>query len=142
MNFAILVEVFMNHILPENTYFTNHIVGTKHRLWSYNLQISTKLFSIVTILKTFLLKISDFQHHSISLASKSFSNIIFANCKTIINSKYLFTIWFNRVSEKYFTKLCNKCFLRKFQGTSIHVLSIIFCGSYQTYSIWNTKYWI
>ena len=30
--FMILVEVFMNHILAENTYFTNHIERREHKI--------------------------------------------------------------------------------------------------------------
>ena len=52
--FAILVEVFRNHILAENTYFTNHIERTETRLGSYNLPLSTKSFSNVITLKIFL----------------------------------------------------------------------------------------
>ena len=50
--FMILVEVFLNHILAENTHFTKSEQNT--RLWSSNLQISTESFSNVIILKTFL----------------------------------------------------------------------------------------
>ena len=30
--FMILVGVFMNHVLTENTYFTNHLEWTKHKI--------------------------------------------------------------------------------------------------------------
>ena len=30
--FTILVEVFMNHMLAESTYFTNHIEWTEHKI--------------------------------------------------------------------------------------------------------------
>lgn len=36
-----VVEVFLNQILAENTYFTNHIERTETRLGSYNLPLST-----------------------------------------------------------------------------------------------------
>ena len=58
--FTILVEVFTNHILVENTYFTNHIEWTEHTITALQvfLQVCTKLFSNVIILKTFLSAIS------------------------------------------------------------------------------------
>ena len=76
--------------------------------------------------------IDDCQHYSISLLSKSFSNIIFANCKnqtctTWFTQNYLIT-----APEKCFIKLCSTCFLRKFQYL-IHVWLIIFSVSYQTF---------
>ena len=61
--FTILVVVFMNHILAEKSYFRNH---TEHeldtRLWCHNLQISTKLFSSVILLKILLSTISSIIH--------------------------------------------------------------------------------
>ena len=30
--FMVLIEVFMNHISAENTYFMNHIVWTEHKI--------------------------------------------------------------------------------------------------------------
>ena len=32
LHFMILVEVFKNHILAENTYFMNHIERTEHKI--------------------------------------------------------------------------------------------------------------
>ena len=58
--FTILVEVFTNHILVENTYFTNPIEWTEHTITVLQvfLQVCTKLFSNVIMLKTFLSTIS------------------------------------------------------------------------------------
>ena len=42
--FMIQVEVFMNHILAENTYFTNHIEWTEHTFMVLKVTFATKLF--------------------------------------------------------------------------------------------------
>ena len=53
--FTILVVVFMNHILAEKSYFRNHTERELDtRLWCHNLQISTKLFGNVILLKILL----------------------------------------------------------------------------------------
>ena len=41
-HFTILVQVFTNHILAKNTYFTNHIELTEHKIMVLNLETSIK----------------------------------------------------------------------------------------------------
>ena len=60
--FMILVEVFMNHILAENTYFMNHIESTEHKIMFLKPTSKYKLFSNIVILKTFLSTISSIIH--------------------------------------------------------------------------------
>ena len=135
--FTILVEVFMNRILAENMYLTNHIECTEHKIMV--LKPANK-YQIIWYCHNFEnILIDDFWHHSISLLSKSFQ-ISFLQIAKTRQFKDLFTTWFTRVSEKYFIKLCCTCFLRKFQYL-IHIW-LIFPVSYQTYSIWNSKYQI
>ena len=102
--FPILVEVSTNHILAENTYFTNHVELTEHK----SCKISTKLFGYM----------SQFQKHSyrrfppssISLSSKSFVNIIFYGTEnnklqrqeTINHSNIYFTAQKMKFSSKDF----------------------------------------
>ena len=116
----------------KNIFHESYIEWTEHKVMvlkpANKYQIIWYYHNIENIL------IDDFWHHSISLLSKSFSNIIFANCKN-----QTCTTWFTRALKKYFIKLSNICFLRKFQYL-IHLCLIIFPVSYQTYSIWNSKY--
>ena len=84
--FTILVEVFMNRILAENMYLTNHIECTEHKIMV--LKPANK-YQIIWYCHNFEnILIDDFGHDSIPLLRKRFSNIIFANCKdqTINNS--------------------------------------------------------
>ena len=72
-DFTILVEVFMNHISAENTYFTNHIEWTNHKIMAFKSAnryqiIRQSLLSMISII--------------ISLSSKSYVNIIFLWCQT------------------------------------------------------------
>ena len=97
----------MNHILVENTYFTNHIEWTKHKI-----MFKYQIFGIVIILKTFLLAISSIIHFF--LLSKNFVKNIFHRAEDNISKrkdnypfKYLFTIWFTQLLEKHFIELCN-----------------------------------
>ena len=76
-DFTILVEVFMNRISAENTYFTNHTEGTNHKIMAFKPAnryqiIRQSLLSMISII--------------ISLSSKSYVNIFFMvpnimNCK-------------------------------------------------------------
>ena len=79
-NFTILVEVFTNRILAENTYFTKHVEWTEQKITALkpaNLQVPNYL------------AMSQLQKHSywlfptsfISLLGKSFVNIIFYGAK-------------------------------------------------------------
>ena len=127
-DFTILVEVFTSHILVENTYFMNHIELTEHKIMvlkhSNKYQISTKLFGNATTLKN--IYISDFQHHSISLLSRSLSNIFMVlkitNCKdqTIIQIFIYYLIYlsarkaFLKIMQHIFFKevlICNRCLI-------------------------------
>ena len=50
-----------------------------------------QLFVIATILT---ILVDDFRHHTISLLSKSFSNIVFANCKDqAINNSNIYILF-------------------------------------------------
>ena len=120
--FTIFVKVFMNHILAENKYFTNHIEQTEDNIMVLNppnkYQIIWQCHNI------------QFPASSISLLSKIFVNIFYRARNKLQRQdkypfKYLFTTWF---TEKYFLKLCSTCTLKKFQY-SIDIWSvIIFCG--------------
>ena len=78
--FMILVQVFMNHILVENTYFTNHIEWTKHKI-----MFKYQIFGIAIILKTFLLAISSIIHFF--LLSKNFVKNIFHRAEDNISKR-------------------------------------------------------
>ena len=56
--FTILDEVFTNHILAENTYFTNRTEGTERKIMVLKPANKHKLFDNDVILKTFLSTIS------------------------------------------------------------------------------------
>ena len=59
--FKILVEVFTNHILAENTYFTNHTKWTEHKIMVFNSANKCQIISQRHNFKNIL--INDFQHH-------------------------------------------------------------------------------
>ena len=55
--FTILVEVFTNHISVENTYFTNHIEWTEHKIMGFKYQIIRQsLLSTISIIIHFFVK--------------------------------------------------------------------------------------
>ena len=66
--FTILVEVFMNHILAKNTYFTNHIEWTEHKIVivkpANKYQIVWQCHNFKNIL------ISDFHHYQFLYQTK------------------------------------------------------------------------
>ena len=68
--FTILVEVFTNHILAENTYFTNYKEWTEHKIIVLkpvnNYQIIQQCHKFKNIL------INDFQHRSFFYQAKVF----------------------------------------------------------------------
>ena len=105
--FTVLVEVFTNH-LAEITYFPNHIEGTEHEIMvlkpANTCQINRCCHNFEKIL------IDGFWHHSISLLNKSFSNIIFANCKdqAISNSNIWYLICYG--ARKVFHKIVQQMF--------------------------------
>ena len=86
--FKILVQVFANHILAKNIFYESYRVN---RTQDYGLKPGDK-YQIIRCCNNFENTLIDYlRHHSISLLSKSFSNIIFANCKdqTINSNIYL-----------------------------------------------------
>ena len=57
---TILVEVFMNHILAESTYFTNHIEQGEHSIMVLKLSNKYQIIWHVIILEIFLSMIISF----------------------------------------------------------------------------------
>ena len=66
--FTILVEVFTNHIFTENTYFTNHLGSTEHKIMilkpANKYEIIRQCHNFENIL------IDDFQHYLILYQAK------------------------------------------------------------------------
>ena len=78
--FMVLVEVFTNHNLTENTYLTNHIVWTELKIMVLK---SANKYQIIRYYHNFEnIVINDFRHHFISSSSKSLSNIFKKILKT------------------------------------------------------------
>ena len=74
----------MNHILAENTYFTNLTQWTEHEIIVLKPPNKDQIIRYCHNFENIV--IEGFRHHSISLLSKSFSNIVFTepnikNCK-------------------------------------------------------------
>ena len=59
--FTILVEVFMNHILAENTYFMNHVEWTEHKKTTLKFANKYRILWQCHCFKSTL--IDCFQHH-------------------------------------------------------------------------------
>ena len=68
-----LVEVFMNDILAENTYFTNHLGWTGHKIMVLK---PTNKYKIIQQWHNFESILNNFLHHQ-TLYCKGFLNIIF-----------------------------------------------------------------
>ena len=77
-NFSILVEVFTNRILAENTYFTNNVEWTEQSITVLKPANKYQLIWQCHSLKSTLI---DFPTSSNSLSSKCFVNIIFYGAK-------------------------------------------------------------
>ena len=108
--FTILVEIFTNRILAENTYFANHIEWTEHKI---TILKPANKYQLTWECHSFKRSLIDFPTSSFSLSSKSFVNIIFYRSKNKVKRrdswpfKYLLSIWFTLVPKRYFVKLCN-----------------------------------
>ena len=98
-NFTILAEVFTDHILAKNTYYTNYTEWPEHKITvlkpGNNHQIIQQCHGFKSIL------INDAKHHPFFLSIKSFVNITFyeaENDKSLRQDdspfKSLFTISF------------------------------------------------
>ena len=121
-HFTILVEIFRNHILAENTYFTKNIEWTEHEIMvlkpANNYQIIWQCHDFKSIL------IYDLQAHLFLYQVKVLQTSLFTKLKMTSCKTRWFTIkifihhWFTQAPEKLLVKLCNACSLTKFQSIS------------------------
>ena len=82
--FTILVEVFKNHILAQNTYFTNHTELTEHKIMVFKLANKYQIIWQRHHFKNIL--IDDFQHHPILYRATLLQTSVFTEPK-ITNRK-------------------------------------------------------
>ena len=94
--FSILIDVFTNHIVGENLYFSNHMKWTEQKIMGFKPANKYRIIQRFLFLKNIL--IDDFQHHPF-LYWANFLKISFftvsklTNCQDVINHSNIFLLF-------------------------------------------------
>ena len=121
--FTILVEVFMNRILAENMYLTNHIECTEHKIMV--LKPANK-YQIIWYCHNFEnILIDNFWHHSISLLSKSFqiSFLQIAKTRQLTIQRFIYYLIYSGV-RKVFYKTMLHMFFKEVSTFNTYLINI------------------